>query len=288
MSDIADLVRAVRRKIRDSPVRTRITDAAGIDNAVQTISLPVGQAILFPDPNRYFEFDDGTDERAYSEDIGDTNADQLTNVQRGVDGTTAVQHALGCPILIDPRFSFAEIADVVNRIVDLELWPQSWVPGESSLAWQAPNEYYPSPVPGVERIVYAYQLVNGVKYRIHAELLPAPLADNANFPNGAITIRDTSDTSTIFFAYRARATLGTLTTTQQHLVTLGAAGQLMISEEAEHVRPAPSYIDRRVADGAKARAGQLLWQDFQQGLQREFINLLSDEDAAGRDFTRRM
>jgi hypothetical protein len=269
-------MRRVRRRVKDQPVRVMIQDNP-LTNVDTTISLRAGDAPRFRDSGIPCCFDDGTDELIITADPADSTANTL-NVDRAQDGTTGTEHAQNTPLLIRPRFTNAEILDRLASIVETELFPHVWLAGESSIDYQAANEYYEPVVPDIEEIDYAYQLSGGFRYPLHIDFLSRTLADDANFPNGAITVLDdTPDATKIYFAYKARPTIGSLSAGLENLTLMAVVADMVMAEEASHVGGDTSATQRRVEDGSRLRAGAVLWDRFEAARAQERIRLQSEE-----------
>ena len=274
MADLGALVRSIRRKVGDRPDSSRIT--AGIDDNDTTITLPNGHvSTKFPRAGGYIEFDDGTGEEALIDDT-DPGANTMELI-RGWNDTTAVPHGINAVIIRPPRYSFAEVVEAIDHIIDLECWPNIWCARELSLTWQSDQEYYDPGVSDVEEISYAYQLVDGSRYRLQATFMSPDVSDAVNFPDGAIIVPGGVDTSDIYVAYRARLTVSNLSPGQEALVRLGTTAHLLMLEEATQVAPGAGQLDRRVSEGATQRAGALLWQRFVEARAQHRIDLLSEE-----------
>jgi len=282
---LTELVRDVRRSVRDFPDVTWVTDnplAAG----AALLTLPSTTDVAkFPKSGMTIEFDDPSAERAKTTAAADVTATTVA-IRRGQDGTVARSHVLDTPVLIEPRFSRQEIVNAISLIVDSELWPQVWLSGELQLTYQAGSEYYAAPVPDIMECSYAYQLSAGLIYACHVDFLQSPIADQTNFPNGAILLRRPQDAGTIYVAYRAKPSVGTLSGVCRNLVLMGATAHLLMLEEAVHVGPGASAIEKRVADGSKLRAGATLWQRFINARQQAGVSLASGEAAVRTRFVR--
>jgi len=276
VSELGSLMRRVRRRVKDSPVRAYVQDNP-LDPGDVSITIRAGDVTRFKDAGIPCCFDDGTDELIITSAPADSTATTLA-VDRGQDGTVAAEHAQNTAILIRPRFDNAELLDRVTGIVENELWPQVWLAGESTLAYQGVNEYYEPTVPDIEEILYAYQLSGGFRYPLHFEFLSRSLADDTNFPDGAITILDVlPDVTTIHFAYKARPTIGTLSSALENLVLLGTSADLVLGEEGAHVGGDTTVIQGRVQDGSRLRAGAVMWDRFEGARTQERIRLQSEE-----------
>lgn len=276
MSELGQLLRRVRRRVKDFPVRVMIQDNP-LTPGDTTISLRVGDAPRFRDSGIPCCFDDGTDELIITVDPADSTANTL-QVDRAQDGTTATEHEMDTPLLIRPRFTNAEILDRLTSIVESELFPHVWLAGESSIEYQAANEYYDPIVPDIEEIDYAYQLSGGFRYPLHVDFLSRTLSDDANFPNGAITILGAeADATTIYFAYKARPTIGSLSGALENLAVMATVADMVMAEEASHVGGDTSAVQRRVEDGSRLRAGAVLWDRFEAARAQERIRLQSEE-----------
>jgi hypothetical protein len=226
-----------------------------------TISLRAGDAPRFRDSGLPCCFDDGTDELIIT-----------------VDPADATEHAQNTPLLIRPRFTNAEILDRITSIVETELFPHVWLAGESTLEYQAVDEFYDPVVPDIEEVDYAYQLSGGYRYPLHIDFLSRSLADDANFPNGAITVLDaTPDATRIYFAYKARPTIGSLSGALENLTVMATVADMVMAEEASHVGGDTSAVQRRVEDGSRLRAGAVLWDRFEAARAQERIRLQSEE-----------
>lgn len=283
MSTYASLIRQIRRRMGDRPERVFVQDnplTAGA--ALMTIlAADVGK---FPNSSIFLNFDDGTDELVITTAPADTATNTIA-IARGQDGTTGASHAQNAAALFRPRHSNAEIIDVVDYLIGDELWPQVWTPAETTLAFQSVNDYF-SPTPtDIGEIAYAYQLSGGQVAELHAEFIPPNLADNTNFPRGAVLIRRTVDSSTIYLAYRAKPTLATLGDLEK-LGVLGCIADLTMREEAEHVGPAATAVDHRVSDGSKLRAGAVLWDRFNSSRMQKYISLQHEEAKRRTTFLR--
>jgi hypothetical protein len=283
---LVDEIRKLRRQLKDSPDRTFVQDNPLVAGN-GTLTLPAGDASKFATSGVTIEFDDGTDEECLTTSAADQTANTVP-IHRGMNGTISVDHTIGTTVLIKPRWGYAELAEALTMVVDDELWPHVWVAGEVPVTPDFTKEYIPAPVAGIEELVYGYQLQSGFRYPVHLELLSDTLADDTNFPNGAILIDRSQyvNTSPVYIAYRVRATITTLTPALEHLALMGAAGHLLMLEEAKHVAPASSAIDRRIGDGAKIRAGLVLWQRFEQARIRENISLSHKEQQRRRVIVR--
>lgn len=275
MSELGQLLRRVRRRVKDQPIRVLIQDNPLVP-ADATISLRAGDAPRFRDSGLPCCFDDGTDELIITSAPADSTANTLA-VDRGQDGTTATEHVQNMALLIRPRFTNAEILDRVTSIVETELYPHVWLAGESSLEYQASNEYYPPDVPDIEEVVYAYQLSGGFRYPLRVDFLSRSLADDANFENGAITLFDEPDATTIYYAYKARPTIGSLSGALENLTVMATVADMVMAEEASHVGGDTSAVQRRVEDGSRLRAGAVLWDRFEAARNQERIRLQSEE-----------
>lgn len=276
MSELGQLLRRVRRRVKDQPVRVPIQDNP-LTNVDTTISLRPGDSARFRDSGIPCCFDDGSDELIITSAPADSTANTL-EVDRGQDGTTPTEHELGESLLIRPRFTNAEILDRVTSIVESELFPHVWLAGEASLDYQASTEYFSPDVPDIEEIDYAYQLSGGFRYVLHVDFLSRSLADDANFPNGAITVLDSlADATKIYYAYKARPTIGSLSGALENLVVMGTTADMVMAEEASHVGGDTSAVQRRVEDGSRLRAGAVLWDRFEAARSQERIRLQHEE-----------
>lgn len=281
MSELASMLRRIRLRAKDNPKRVLIQNNPLTAGGV-SITLRAADVGHFKDIGIECCFDDGNDELVITTAPADTTLFTLP-VDRGQAGTAATEHTQNTALLIRPRFSNAEILDHLVSIVEGELFPEVWLAGESTLIYQATNEYYAPGVPDIEEIVYAYQLSGGLKYPVMFDFLSPALADDTNFPNGAITlIEPLADVSTIYFAYRARPTLGTLSSTLEGLAVQATLAALVMAEEAAHVGGDTSAVQRRVEDGSRLRAGAVLWDRFEAARTQERIRLQSEEQMRRR------
>ncbi len=278
MSTYADLIRRVRRRVGDRPTRVLVQDDP-LSATASSLTIRSTDADKFKQAGIELCFDDGTDELVITNAAVDS-ATNTVGIDRGQDGTTAADHQQNVAALLRPRFDNATYIDNLNYMIADELWPDVWEAKESTLTYQSANEYYSPSVTDIEELVYAYQIISGTIVEIKAEFLSPGLADNTNFPNGAILIRETGDSSTIYFAYRARPTLASLTSGLEHLVVLGAAAQLVLAEEARHVGGGTTAIERRVQDGSRLRAGVISWEQFTHARTKERIRLAHEEQLA--------
>lgn len=275
MATKGTLVRRLRQQLGDRPDRSRIeTTALTAVAGPSDMLVPAGHTAKFR-PGTPIEWDDDTGERGQVNSVTtDTN---IVSVLRARDGTAAAAHAVGTDVLIDPRISFPQASEILDEIIDAELWPWVWVFAESTLPYQATNTYY-SPTPAdIQEVTSAYQLVSGYDEPVSFRWLGPELVDATNFPRGAIVIPETQDSSTIYFAYRAIPTLATLTTRLERIALVGASAEYLQLEEGEHVGGSPSVIERQVGDGASLRAGIARWDRFLQLRQLEQIRLLDEE-----------
>lgn len=282
MSDIADLVRRVRRRGKDRPDRALVQDNP-LTAVATIITVLAADVAKFKESGILCNFDDETDELVYTSGAADTTA-LTVPVSRGQDGTAATSHVQGTALLIRPRYSSAELIDALSYVVENELWPHVWLAGESTLGYQSANEYFTPNVPDIEEIAYAYQLSGGTKHELHAEFLSPTVADDLNFPNGAIIIRRAADSSTIYYAYRARPALGSLTSMLENLVVMGAFAELVMTEEGAFVGGDSSAVQKTVGEGARLKAGAVLWNRFESSRTQERIRLQHEEQLHRRTF----
>lgn len=258
--------------VGDNPDRSRATNDPGAGGTVLT--LPVGHVGKFPVPGVTIEWQDNG-ERALVESTNDT-ANQIT-VARGIDGTMATTHAANMTFFIEPRLWYAQISDTAMDVLEGDMWPHVWVPMETSVATiESDGTYSPTPT-DIEDVIYVYQLIDGERYRIPHDWLSPELSDNTNFPRGMLSVPSTYDQSTLYIAYRAKPVLQTMPERLVRLNALGTAAQLLMQEEGLHVSAAVSAADRRIQEGAKGRAGALLWERFVARRNEERLSLLEDE-----------
>jgi len=272
-----DLVRKLRRTLKDAPDRTFVVNDP-LSAGATTLTIPSSDVTKFPTSGVTLEFDDGTDEEVLTTAGADASSNSVP-IMRGMGGTADVDHLKDTPVLIESRWGFAELVDALNLIVDTELWPHVWIKGETPVTPDFTKEYIPSAITGVEEPLYAYQLNSGFRYPLHIEWLSPAFADDANFPNGAFLIDRSQyiNTSPVYVSYRQQATIDTLAGSLERITLLGASGHLLLMEEAKHVAPAASQADRGVAEGAKDRAGLVLWQRFEQARIRVNVTLSHEE-----------
>lgn len=260
--------------VEDSPDRSRATNDPGVSGT--TLNLPTGHVDKFPLPGGTIEWQDNG-ERALIEAVNPLASPATLTVARGIDGTTATTHAVNMTFFIEPRLSYAQISDQAMDVLEGDMWPYVWVPKETSIATIEPDGTY-SPTPtDIEYVSYVYQLVDGERGRLRHDWLSPELADDTNFPRGMLTVPWTYDNSTLFIAYRAKPVLQTMPEKLVRLCAFGTAANLLMLEEALHVSPAASATDRRIQEGAKARAGAVLWERFMARRNLERISLLEDE-----------
>lgn len=287
MTTASVLVGQIARRLRDRPPRSLVlNDPLGETDT--TVQLPAGDAQRFPTPGIRCEFGDGTDEVAITTGAADNATDILPIAIRGADGTTAVDHAKNTPILIEPRFEFAEVNAVINEVVENELWPYVWIPVETQITPNTGIDTYAAPVAGIAELTYAYQEFSGFTYPLHVELLPPEFTDDTEFPDGAILISPQHfiDTSPAFISYRAKPTLATLTPDLEALVILGVSGSLLLGEEASTVSPDRGFVQSQIKSGDRARAGSILWARFEQERARKNVSLSVREEQRIRTFLR--
>lgn len=284
MADELDMVRRIRRTGRDRPDRTKIDFAGGIDNSIRAINIPAGHLNKFPQSGVLLEPDDGRGELMYTTGRDD-DANTLL-VDRGADGTAATAHDNQTVLLIKPRWLALDIMEAVNTIIDLELWPHVWVPGETTIDYQSANSYFGFEVADVDEVSYVYQLLGGEQYKIGHRHIAASLSDDANFPNGFLLLPGAIDASTIYVAYRSRPTLANLTPELEQLVVLGAMAQLQLTEESASTAPDTSVVDRSLQPGSHLRAGALGLQRFQGARSALMISLQQAETDRRRQLVR--
>ncbi len=278
MADPVALVRTVRTAARDRPDRTVVAGTA-LDQGDTVITLPAGHVRKFPQAGSEIEFDDSGERAliiARDEDAG------TIEVMRGLDGTEAIDHPLDTVILIAPRFAFTEIMEALNFVIDTEMWPHVWVPGETVLAFQSTNDYFSPDLPDIRELVYAYQVSNGRLIEVPARFLSRELAGDAAFPNGAILISSTVDSTDIFVSYRILPSMDNLTAPLERLVVLGAHGHLLLNEEGAYVGPDRSATERTLQPGSRLRAGAVLWDRFEKSRDRHMVTLQQAEQERRR------
>ncbi len=280
-----ELVRTVRRMMGDRPSRFYITDNPLAAGTLVITATVVGDAARVPHAGVWLEFDDGTDEIAISTGPGDPSAGTVA-VARGQDGTSGRSHVQNTAVLVEPRLRRGQILDVGRQVTELECWPHVWVAGEVGVAYQAANSYYASPVADIEEVVFAYQVVAGDIWGLHASYLPPTLADEANFPNGVLVMPHALDTSTIRVMYRARPTLGNLTEELRSLVEFGVLARLQLLEESAASAPDAGLLHGSIQPGSRARAGIIEWQSFIDARNRLSQRLMAAEDHRRRRVSR--
>jgi hypothetical protein len=282
VSDLAQLVRRVRRSVGDRPLR--LIPTSPVNATATTITLSASDARHLPTSGIELSWDDGTDEIAVTLGAADPDTGQV-DVARGQDGTQPTDHGTGA-ILKSPRFSTAAVLDAITMVVDNELWPDVWLPAEGTLTWQSSSEYYAAPLPDIEELVYAYQLSAGRVWPIRATFLSQELAGDADFPDGAILIPlgATLDQSDIHVSFRLRPKVGTLTSELEHLVVLGASAHLVMAEELSYAGGSDAAVSQRLDPGTKLRAGAVLWDRFQEARTKERLRLQHAEQLARRKF----
>jgi hypothetical protein len=281
VSTLDDIVRQVRRIMHDRPVRV-VAATPVADASAASVELVAGHGARLSQGS-IVEWDDGTGE---VDSVASVAADVMVFDVRGLDNPAdAVAHDTGARLLVDPRYDRKQVEDQASSVLDA-LWPWVWVPRETTLAYQSTNDYFLPTATDIANVVYAYQLSGGRLYRYDMDWLPPRLADDANFPNGAVILKDPlADSTTIYLAYRAVPTAENLLTRQIPLVALGVAAKLQMLEEATHVEPASTAIEQLVGDGARARAGALFESLFESRRTDE-RNRLEAEEAQGSHLVR--
>ena len=275
------LMRRVRRRAKANPVRVLIQNAPSLTAAGGSIDLRASDVAHFRQAGIQCCFDDETDELVITSAPGDTTANTVT-IDRGQDGTAPAEHELSTALLLRPRFANAELLDRLTYIVENELWPHVWLAGEDKLAYQGTTEYYSPDVPDIEEVTGVYQLSGGYRYALMYDFLAHALADDVNFPNGALTINEEVDASDIFYSYRARPMLGTLSSSLEALVVMGTLADLVMAEESAHVGGDDSVVQGRVQDGSRLRAGAVLWERFDGARTQRRIALQHEEQMRRR------
>lgn len=269
---MATLIEKVRWMVGDNADRSRAANDPGTGGV--TLTLPTGHTDKFPVPGVSIEWQDNG-ERALVEAVNPA-AGTIT-IARGIDGTTATAHVANTTFFIEPRLSYAQISDTAMDVVEGDMWPHVWVPKETSFATIEADGTYSPVADDIEDVIYVYQLIDGERHRLGHDWLSPELADNTNFPRGMLSIPGTWDTSTLFVSYRAKPVLQTMPEKLVRLCALGTAAQLLMQEEGFHVAAAVSAADRRIQEGAKGRAGALLWERFVARRNEERISLFEDE-----------
>lgn len=281
MADTTQMLARIRRGAGDSPPRTRIANSGGITKTATTIELPAGDVEMFRDFPLWVDFGDGTEERALviASDPDATPA-TITLAARPQDGTEASAHEEDADILIRPRYSNAQILDAMRFIIDDELWPHVWVPGELTLTWQPTSRYYAPDIPGIEEVVYAYQWgTDEEQYPIRHRWVPAALTHESDFPEGMLEVWGTWDDTDLHVAYRRQPSFSDLDGLEG-LVVLGTAAHLQTLEEMSHVAPDAALNERRMREGSRARAGLVLQQRFEASRAKRQAELLQMEQRA--------
>lgn len=275
-----DLMRQVRRRAKDNPKRALVQNNP-LTAALGTITLRAADVAHFKNAGIECCFDDETDELVITSAAADSTAFTVA-VDRGQDGTTATEHPQNTPLLIRPRFTNAELLERMAYIVDNELWPHVWLAGEAKVPYQAANEFYDPVVADIEEVVEVYQLSGGVRYPLRFDFLSRALGDDENFPNGAITLYEEADASDVYFAYRARPTLGNLSSALEGLLVMAMHADCVMAEESAHVGGDKTVAEGRVQDGSRLRAGAVLWDRFESGRTQHRIALQAAEQMRRR------
>jgi hypothetical protein len=283
MSDLAAMMRRVRRNVHDRPDRILVQDDP-LTAVAETMSVLAGDVGRLPTSGISLCFDDASDELAITTAAADSTENEVA-LARGQDGTAAASHVKNTAALKSPRYDNAQIIDALTFIVENELWPEVWLPIEAPLTYQSTNDYYAAPEPDIEEFVYAYQLEAGRHFEVHAKFLSPALADDENFPDGAILISPyLPATSTIYCSFRARPSLGDLSPQLENLVVLGASAHLTLVEELGHVGGQDPVTSGRVQAGSSLRAGAVTWDRFVNSRIKERIRLQHAEQLARRHF----
>ena len=273
----ASLMRWIRRRARDLPTRTYVQDNP-LSKTSPTMLIPAADVGFFRSGNLRLCFDDGTTETAFTTDAVDL-ATNLVPIRRGHDGTDGIQHSVNTPVLINPRYTNQEIVEELQDVADVELWPQLWVPGETTIQPTSTFTYFSPLVGDIEELVYAYQLISGYRFNVKATYLPEAEADDADFPYGAVTLWDLKDFSTVFIAYRARPTLENLTPALEKILRRFALANLVGDEEAALVGADRGAVDALVQEGSRLRAGIVYRQQAEEARSQHMIELLAAEAA---------
>lgn len=272
------ILRRVGRLLRDYPASVLSVNALNADSTQTSITFDTGEGAKLRE-GMILESDDWGQNNGVEPILIRSVTGDTATVRRAYQNTSFLfAHQANTFFRVAPRFSWNRIYDAVVEVVTGELWPQVWIPRNTTVAWQATNEWFPVGVNDFEEVILAYQLVSGVKYELHAEFMPPEIADDTNFPNGALVIRRTVDTSTIYVAYKARPAqpLGSATNNTNQidsLIVLGAAGFLQQEEEVPHLAPGRALIEQRIAGPEKLQAGAAILGQFEKRRQQEHLNL---------------
>ncbi len=274
MSNLANLMRRVRWAVGDRPLEVPLSGSVTADATSITVPTTLTQSIK---AGTRMCFTDETDELVVASAAADPETGQVT-VYRGQEGTTPSAHE-NASVLIEPRFPNARLLDAITMVVENELWPEVWIPGEATLTWQGTSDYYAAPVPGIGDLRFAYQVSDGLVHQVPAAFLPPELTDAADWPDGAVLIARSAvvDSVPIVLALRLRPSLGTLTAEVEHLVVLGASAHLVMSEEFGFVGGDTVAVAARVQDGSRLRAGAVAWERFERARTKTFVRLQHQE-----------
>jgi hypothetical protein len=272
----AALVRQVSRILKDNPDYVLMTNALAASTTDVTVTLDTGEGAGIQ-KGMVLETDDFSKNTATEPLLVRSVSVDAVVVRRAFrDANLLFAHDATTYLRIDPRFSDNRIYDTLLEVAQNELWPQVWNPGETTLVYQAANEYYSPSVSNIEEVICVYQLSGGRKWFLQFEWFPEELSDSSNFPNGMLVIPGTVDSSTIYVAYKAMpVAFGSPNTVQvDNLLTLGAASLLATGEEIVGVAPDRGTVSQGVQGGDRARAGAVNWRQFTSRRQQEANRLL--------------
>lgn len=286
MAELDDTVFAIRRILRDEPVKVQLQDAIGDVNS-EEITLVSGDVARVAVGNR-LEHDDSTGEQrrvlSRDESLGTIEA------ERGYLGSVPSNHDIDTYMLVNPRFPHDVVVQGINYVIDAELYGEGvYREGVHTIVSSLTTDEYEVPAATVEEIMAVYQKPAGdtkVTYLADYSAYPTKVS-TALYTNGAVFYIyenvGTPGTDPYYVNTKERHTLSTCSGRVARIVELLAASHVLDWEGASRLAGPTNQGDRTVAPLDHPRMASQLREQANRMIRAERANLRSFQPA-GRNF----
>ena len=274
MTTMALTVAAIRRILQDDPDSTT---TAGSIAAAGTATVAVADIGKFA-VGQTWEFDDDTGDTVLITAIADSTA--TITMRRGHRDSTAAAHSSGVVMLKDPRYSYDEISQAVNFVLDSDLYQEGIFDLiEHQITSSASTDHYNAPSTSCQKFLDVYQMPASGTEPQRTDLHYTPEGRNVDttlYANGKYFViqgnAGVPGTDLYYVTCAHKLTITTLTTSEERIVQLLGAAYVLEWTEPRRLGGPTNQGDETVRPGASMATAAYL-----RGLAEELMSKVKRE-----------
>ena len=280
MATLAATVTAIRRLLKDEPVKIQLDGSLG-DTTTETVTVNSGETAKIQAGVR-LEHDDGGTTSAEQRRVLAVSSVMVFTAERGYMNSTAATHADNSYLLIAPRFPYDEVAQAVNVTLDTTLYAKGvYDIVERTITSSATTDVYNAPNAATEELLGVYQFPSSSDEPIwlsNFDRYPRNVA-TAHYASGkSFAIRENygvAGTEIYYVNSKEKLTVTTLSASQERIVQFLAAAYLLDWETPKKLAGPTNQGDRTVRTGDYLQTANWFRQQAEELIMVEKSNLRS-------------